>query len=187
MELRYENKYEYTEAMCRRAATYVYYRRVIAAISHIILIITSIIGITATIYYLAGGIEPPYHYSTYFFYALAPIAAEIAVYIKYRIMLKKEKALLNGESNEITITVENDVIKETMNGKTAGESDLFDIEKVYDSKDFILIIALSQEYFILKRDCFTEGDSEKFVPDIKARVKAIHKAAIEETKKSRKK
>ncbi len=182
MNLKYVNKYEYTEDMCERASKYVYYRRTFAVVMHILLILISIAGTTFTVYYLAGGIEPPYHYSTYIFYSLAPIAAEIAVFVKYRKMIEQEKSLLKGEKVEITVSADDDRLTETIDGETKAESDLLEIEKVYDCGDFFLVTALAGEYYIFKKGCFIEGDENKFVSDIRNCVKITRKKAIENSK-----
>lgn len=183
MHQTYVNKYKYNEDICKAAAMDVYYRRPFIAAVHMVLAIVCIWGIAITAYFLAGGIDPKYHYSTYIFYAVAPIAVEIAVYVKYRIMLKKEKELLHGESCEMTVRVENDRITEYVGEEAVGDSALFDVEKIYESRDFFLVIALSEEYFVLKKGSFTEGDEANFKNEIKQRVKGIHSAAIEKGKK----
>ncbi len=183
MKPNFVSVYEYTEKMCKKAAVYIYYKRLVALVSHILLAVTCIVGTSFTVYYIASGNTPKYHYSTYFFYAVAPIIVEIAVYVKYRMMLKKEMALLREDNSTITVTADNDKLTEVLGGETVGESPLFDVEKVYADKDFFLIMALSGEYFIFKRGCFTEGDEEQFVQSVKGRVKEIHDAAINKKKK----
>ncbi len=182
MKTRFVSTYEYTEKMCRKVAVYVYYKRVLALVCHIVMAAVCAVGAAFSLYYVISGKEPVYHYSTYFFYALAPIAAEIAVYVKYRMMLKKEKQLLRGEGTELTVIADNDELTEKFGEETVARSPLFDVEKVYASKEFFLIIALSGEYFTFKRGCFSEGDENSFVSSVKARVREIHKNAIEKTK-----
>lgn len=184
--MKFTSVYEYTEEMCIKAAVYVYYRRAIALVMHIVLAVTCIVGTAFTAYYLISGTEPEYNYSTYFFYALAPIAAEIVVFLKYREMLRKEKQLLRDGQNMITVSADSENLTETTDEELLAKSPLFDVEKVYAAKEFFLIIALSDEYYIFRRGSFTEGDEDKFASAVKERVKEIHRAAIERKKEKKK-
>ncbi len=185
-QMKFTSVYEYTEKMCRSAAVYVYYRRTFALIAHIILAAVCVVGTAFSVYYIVSGREPQYNYSTYFFYALAPIVTEIVVYLKYRDMLKKEKQLLRDGNNEITVSADSENLIETEGEELLAKSPLFDVEKVYAAKEFFLIIALSGEYYIFKRGSFTEGDEKEFVSSVRDRVKEIHKAAIERNKQKKK-
>lgn len=186
MKEKYVNTYEYTDEMCRKVAGYVYYRRVLALVSHIVLAVVFALGLAFSVYYIVSGKEPEYHYSTYAFYAIAPVIAEAVIFAIYRKMLKKERELLKEEGGIITVTAQDDMLSESTEGEILVSKHLFDVEKVYSCKDFFLIIALSGEYFIFKRGSFTEGDESTFADCIRSRVKEIHKAAIENGKKQNK-
>ncbi len=183
MNTNYVNVYECTEDVCEKAAVYIYYRRIVALISHIVLAAVCVTGTVFTVYYLTGSSMPKYHYSTYFFYALAPIVAELVIFVKFRMMLKKEKELICENGGKLTVTADNEKLTETIDGSVIAESPLFDVEKVYETDAFFLVSALSGEYFIFKRGCFTQGNEENFVADVKGRVKEIHDAAIAKSKK----
>lgn len=185
MDINYVNVYECTEDVCKKAAVYIYYRRIIALVSHILLAATCVVGTAFTVYYLTGDTVPKYHYSTYFFYAIAPIAAEIVIFVKFRMMLKKEKTLIRENGSKLTVTADSEKLTEIIDGSVVAESPLFDVDRVYENSTFFLVSALSGEYFIFKRGCFTDGAEEEFVTAVRGRVKEIHKAAIAAAKKSK--
>ncbi len=182
MKSSYISKFEYTEKIIVRAAKFICYGRTAAVLLHILLVAVGIAGGAFSIYYAASGVEPEYHYSTYIFYALAPLAAEAAVYIKYRKIIKKEKSRIGESGCEAVASVSEDILCSKQNGETVTERNLFDAERIYESKCFFIVAVLPQEYVIFKKGCFIEGEEAEFASDVKNRIREIHKEAIEKGK-----
>ena len=156
MEILFENKYTRDKDWAKDIYSYIYFRRPIIIVLDIIYALYLLIGIYNSITSNVVDWVP----------ILIPIiwCAFVAfIYRKNVNTVIKRDLELHGKAIEVTVTVAEDIIKQSQSTGSEFQLNYCDIKKVVETKKYIYLWSKTNMLYSFKRNSFSFGAADDFL------------------------
>ncbi|MBR5783221.1 MAG: hypothetical protein IKY33_03235 [Clostridia bacterium] len=156
MEILFENKYTRDKEWAKDINSYIWFRRPIIIVLDIIFALYILIGIYNSI--TSNVVD--------WFYILIPIIWCVFVAFIYRKNVNtviKRDLELHGKAIEVTVTVAEDIIKQSQSTGSEFQLNYCDIKKVVQTKKYIYLWSKTNMLYSFKRNSFSFGAADEFL------------------------
>ncbi len=160
MEILFENKYTRDKEWAKDVYSYIYFRRPIIIVLDIIFALYILIGIYNSI--TSNVID--------WVHILIPIVwclFGVLVYSRNVNTVIKRDLELHGKAIEVTVTVAEDIIKQSQSTGSEFQFNYCDIKKVVKTKKYIYLWSKTNMIYSFKSDSFSLGTVEEFLMFLK--------------------
>ena len=156
MDKLFENKYTRDKEWAKDIHRYLYFRRPVMIVIHILYVLSLVVGIYTSIITS----------SVFWFGLLFPIFWCVLIIFLYNtnVNITTERDFeLHGKAIDVTVTVAEDKIKQSQSTGSEYQLNYCDIKKAIQTKKYIYLWSNTNLIYSLKKDSFTFGAADDFL------------------------
>lgn len=156
MEVLFENKYTRDKEWAKDIYGYIYFRRPMMIVLSIIFLLYLLIGIYNLM--IACAVD--------WFYIFFPVAWYAYIAFSYRRIARtviNRDLEMHGKAIEVTVTVSEDVIKQTQSTGSEFQLNYGGIKRAVQTKKYVYLWSKTNMLYSLKKESFSLGSTDDFI------------------------